>query len=107
MGKTWIEHPTSYNTLPDPVCMAGFMKENVEWGGTKKDIVFFSNPATSSGRYNMTIKASTDLAESWPAQYQLLIDERECYGYSVMTKIDNRTIGLLYEGTRSILCAYR
>jgi sialidase-1 len=102
MGKTWTEHPTSYNTLPDPVCMAGFMKETVEWGGTKRDIVFFSNPATSSGRYNITVKASTDIAESWPEKYQVLIDERDCYGYSVMTKIDDRTIGLLYEGTRDL-----
>jgi sialidase-1 len=101
-GKTWVEHPTSYNTLPDPVCMAGFMKESVNWQGSKKDIVFFSNPATPAGRYNMTIKASTDLAESWPSSYQLLIDERNCFGYSVMTKIDDNTIGFLYEGNRDL-----
>lgn len=102
LGKTWVEHPTSYNTLPDPVCMAGFIKENVHWKGSKKDIVFFSNPATSSGRNHMTIKASTDLAESWPSQYHLLIDERNCFGYSVMTKIDANTIGFLYEGNRDL-----
>jgi sialidase-1 len=101
-GRTWVEHPTSYNTLPDPVCMAGFMKESVNWQGSKKDIVFFSNPATPAGRYNMTIKASTDLAESWPSSYQLLIDERNCFGYSVMTKIDDNTIGFLYEGNRDL-----
>ncbi|HSF46323.1 MAG TPA: sialidase family protein, partial [Chitinophagaceae bacterium] len=102
LGKTWIEHPTSYKTLPDPVCMAGFIKENVNWKGSGKDIVFFSNPATSSDRNHMTIKASTDLAESWPSQYHLLIDERNCFGYSVMTKIDDNTIGFLYEGNRDL-----
>lgn len=98
MGKTWTEHSTSHNTLPDPVCMAGFMKANVKWKGGRKDILFFSNPASSSARENLTIKASTDLGESWPAEYQILIDERSTYGYSVMTKINNKTIGLLYEG---------
>jgi sialidase-1 len=98
MGQTWKEHTTSYNTLADPVCMAGFIKANVKWKGGKKDILFFSNPASSRDRVNLTIKASTDLGESWPGDYQLLIDERASYGYSVMTKIDNKTIGLLYEG---------
>jgi sialidase-1 len=98
MGQTWKEHATSYNTLPDPICMAGFMKANVNWKGKKKDVLFFSNPASSTARMNLTIKASTDLGETWPGAYQLLIDERASYGYSVMTKIDNKTIGLLYEG---------
>jgi sialidase-1 len=101
-GKTWVEHPTSCNTLPDPVCMAGFIRASVNWNGSMRDVVFFSNPATPAGRYNMTIKASTDLAESWPSQFQLLIDERNCYGYSVMTKIDDNTIGFLYEGNRDL-----
>jgi len=98
MGQTWKEHATSYNTLPDPICMAGFMKANVNWKGKKKDVLFFSNPASSTARMNLTIKASTDLGETWPGAYQLLIDERASYGYSVMTKIDKKTIGLLYEG---------
>jgi len=102
MGKTWVEHPTSYNTLPDPVCMAGFMKIPVNWKGSRKDIVFFSNPAASNGRYNMTVKASADLAETWPGTHQLLVDERNTYGYSVMTRIDDNTIGLLYEGIRDL-----
>jgi sialidase-1 len=101
-GKTWVEHPTSYNTLPDPVCMAGFIRASVNWNRASRDVVFFSNPATPAGRYNMTIKASTDLAESWPSSYQLLIDERNCFGYSVMTKIDDNTIGFLYEGNRDL-----
>lgn len=100
LGKTWTEHITSSRALPDPVCMAGFTKERVMWKGRARDIVFFSNPATSIGRYNISIKASDDLAESW--QYKLLVDERMCYGYSVMCKTDNHTIGLLYEGSRDL-----
>lgn len=102
MGATWTEHGTSYSVLPDPVCMGSFIKANVNVSGAAKDILFFSNPNTSSGRYNMTIKASTDLGETWPKNNQLLIDERQCYGYSSLTRIDANTVGLLYEGTRDL-----
>jgi sialidase-1 len=50
----------------------------------------------------MTIKASADAGESWPAKWQLLIDERGSFGYSAQTGIDNHTIGLLYEGIREL-----
>ncbi len=102
MGKSWTEHVTSYNTLPDPVCMAGFIKANMNVKGAKKDVLFFSNPASSTARLNMTVKASLDLGETWQAANQLLIDERRGYGYSAMTKIDDNTIGLLYEGVRDL-----
>ena len=102
MGATWTEHGTSYSVLPDPVCMGSFIKANVNVSGAAKDILFFSNPNTSSGRYNMTIKASADLGETWPKINQLLIDERQCYGYSSLTRIDANTVGLLYEGTRDL-----
>lgn len=102
MGTTWTEHSTSYNALPDPVCMASLIKAKVNVNGVKKEVLFFSNPNTSSGRYNMTIKASLDLGETWLPANQLLIDERQGYGYSCLTKIDDNTIGLLYEGTKDL-----
>jgi sialidase-1 len=102
MGATWTEHGTSYSALQDPVCMASLIKANVNVGGAAKDMLFFSNPNTSSGRYNITIKASSDLGETWPKNNQLLIDDRQCYGYSSLTRIDENTIGLLYEGTRDL-----
>jgi sialidase-1 len=102
MGRTWTEHVTSYNTLPDPVCMASFIKANVNVNGAKKGVLFFSNPASSTARNNMTVKASLDLGEKWQAANELLIDERRGYGYSAMTKIDDNTIGLLYEGVREL-----
>jgi sialidase-1 len=101
-GKNWTEHATSYNALQDPVCMGSLIKEPVEVKGVKKEVLFFSNPNTSSGRNNITIKASLDLGETWDPINQLLVDERECYGYSSLTKIDDQTIGILYEGTKDL-----
>ncbi|HET9746141.1 MAG TPA: sialidase family protein, partial [Chitinophagaceae bacterium] len=102
MGASWTEHSTSYNALPDPVCMGSIIKAKVKVNGVMKDILFFSNPNTSSGRHNITIKASLDLGQTWLQANQLLIDERTCYGYSCLTKIDDNTIGLLYEGTKDL-----
>ncbi len=102
MGTSWTEHSTSYNTLPDPVCMGSLIKAKVNVNGTLKDVLFFSNPNSSSGRVNITIKASLDLGQTWLPANQLLIDERQCYGYSSLTKIDDNTIGILYEGTKDL-----
>lgn len=102
LGTSWTEHSTSYNTLPDPVCMGSLIKAKVNVNGTLKDVLFFSNPNSSSGRVNITIKASLDLGQTWLPANQLLIDERQCYGYSSLTKIDDNTIGILYEGTKDL-----
>ena len=102
MGITWTEHPTSYTALPDPVCMGSLIKTKIKTGGKLKEVLFFSNPNTGSGRYNITIKASLDMGQTWLPANQLLIDERPCFGYSSLTKVNDNTIGILYEGTKDI-----
>lgn len=102
LGKDWVEHHTSYNALPDPIVMASLIKTEVKTKDGLKEVLFFSNPNTISGRYNMTIKASLDLGESWQRENQLLVDERGSYGYSALTKVDDETIGLLYEGVKDL-----
>lgn len=105
LGKTWQEHHTSFHALPDPICMASIIKAPVKVNGQTKDVVFFSNVNRSSfehSRKDMTIKASMDLGETWPSAHQLLLDERYGYGYSSLTQIDEKTIGILYEGKREL-----
>jgi sialidase-1 len=102
MGGNWVEHHTSYNALPDPVCMASFVKLPVQIKAKQQEVVFFSNPATQNGRYNMTVKASLDLGESWNGGNELLYDERRGFGYSAITGIDDHHIGILYEGNRDL-----
>lgn len=102
MGVSWTEHSTSYNALQDPVCMGSIIKANVKVKGVMKEVLFFSNPNTTNGRYDITIKASLDLGQTWLPANQLLVDERNCYGYSSLTQIDAETIGILYEGTRDL-----
>lgn len=97
LGQTWTEHHTSYQALPDPVCMGSLFKCKVNALNKTQEVLFFSNPHTSSGRYNLAIQASTDLGESWLSKPYLL-DERLTYGYSCLTDMDARHIGILYEG---------
>ena len=102
MGAGWTEHTTSYSALVDPVCMASIIKAKVKVKGVMRDVLFFSNVASRTGRINMTVKASLDNGETWLEANKLLIDERLCYGYSCLTKIDDTTIGLLYEGSKDL-----
>ncbi len=50
----------------------------------------------------MTIKASLDEGLTWPEKYQLEIYEPEGYGYSCLTMVDEKTIGILYEGSKEL-----
>ncbi len=102
MGKTWVEQPSSYSALKDPVCMGSLLKTVINLNGTFKEVLFFSNPDNSDARSNITIKASLDSGKTWLPSNQVLIDERKCFGYSSLTKIDDETIGILYEGVRDL-----
>ncbi len=102
MGQHWTEDVTSYKALQDPVCMGSLLRVKANVNGVMKDVLFFSNPNTSSERSHITIKASLDLGETWLNANQLLIDERKCFGYSSLTKIDDDTIGILYEGIKDL-----
>lgn len=103
LGETWTEHPTSRGALPEPVCMASLIKDNFLVGGKMKSIVLFSNPNSKFQRERMTIKASVDDARSWPESYWVLLDAGTGRGYSCMTKIDDSTVGILYEGSKADL----
>lgn len=104
LGKTWTKHPTSRtNALQESTCQASIIKEEFLVNGEKKELVLFSNPNTKQGRHHMTIKVSFNEGETWPAEHQLLIDAGWGRGYSCMTKIDDKHIGILYEGSQADL----
>lgn len=99
MGKTWYDHPSTRSALQEPVCMASLLKASASQNIFNKDILFFSNPNTTKGRYDITIKASLDLGLSWPAENSVLLDEDYGWGYSCLSMIDSETVGIIYEGS--------
>ena len=94
LGQTWTEHSTSRSALPEPICMASIIDNPFQAG-----MLLFSNPATEKGRNHITIKASLNDGESWPENFQVLLDEGTGCGYSCLTMINEAEVGILYESS--------
>ena len=102
MGKTWQKHATSERALIEPgACMASLIDVGREAGEESGNWLLFSNPDSTRGRNHITIKASPDRGLTWPKQHRLLLDEHNSAGYSCMTMIDKKTVGILYEGSQA------
>ncbi len=95
LGHSWKEHPSS-GALREPVCMASLLKAG--------DVLLFSNPDSERHRNMMSIKASLDGGMTWLKENSLLLDEEMGWGYSCMSMIDSRTVGILYEGSTAQMC---
>lgn len=98
-GETWTEHPSSRKALQEPVCMASLISVKAKDNALKKDILLFSNPNTVKGRNHITIKASLDGGHTWLPEHQVMLDEADGWGYSCLTMIDKKTVGILYESS--------
>lgn len=99
LGKTWTEHVSSRKALPEPICMASLLAVSADENASGRDLLLFSNPATTTGRNHITIKASLDKGVTWLPEHQLMLDAEEGWGYSCLTMIDRETIGVLYESS--------
>ena len=99
LGKTWTEHVSSRKALQEPVCMASLISVKAKDNVLNKDLLIFSNPNTTKGRHDLTIKISLDGGVTWLPEHQLLLDEGENWGYSCLSMIDKETIGILYESS--------
>ncbi|NCX97599.1 MAG: hypothetical protein EBX35_03200 [Planctomycetia bacterium] len=95
LGRTWQLHPTDRQALPESVCMASLLRLDLPEQGPH---LFFSNPATTSGRHTMTIKVSADEGLNWPVHQHTLYDSRKGLGYSCLAPADASHVGVLYEG---------
>lgn len=102
LGETWREHITSHNALVEPVCMASIHRhEYKDQRGIQKSVLLFSNPNSKYGRHEQTIKVSFDDGLTWPEKYWIELDVEEGFGYSCLTSLDEKTIGILYEGSQA------
>jgi sialidase-1 len=102
MGKTWQRHSTSEKSLIEPgSCMASLIDVDQEVGKDLGSWLLFSNPDSTRGRHHIMIKASPDRGLTWPIENRLLLDEEKSAGYSCMTMIDEKTVGILYEGSQA------
>ncbi|WP_236252849.1 exo-alpha-sialidase [Echinicola sp. 20G] len=99
LGKTWTEHSSSRSALVEPVCMGSLISYSESRTASNSSYLFFSNPAATDGRYNMTIKFSENEGRSWSEG--LLLDGGHGWGYSCLTVIDDQHLGILYESSQA------
>lgn len=103
LGRTWSLDPSTRQVLPEPgACQASLLHvvvSGAEW-------LLFCNPNVAAPpRRRMTLQASADQGHTWTRR--LLLDEGRGAGYSCMTRIDEETLGVLYEGSRAQLTFQR
>jgi len=98
-GQTWTVHPSSNSALPEPNCMASLIAADLNAGGVKQKVLFFSNPDDKYSRIKMTVKASLDEGMTWPEVNRIELYGPLNYGYSCLTMVDHDHLGILYEGT--------
>ncbi len=103
LGETWEEHPTNNNkngkglAEPRQACQGSIIA--VPGAGGEKHPLFFSNPQFHErDRRQMMIRTSLDDGATWMEDKALLYDARYGYGYSSLAPVDDRHIGVLYEG---------
>ena len=103
LGQTWQPHETNRNTLIEPNCNGSLLRVDYEHAGAKKHVLLFANPHTQQGRTHHTIQVSFDDGRTWPKSHHLLLDEGRGAGYPSLTRVDDRHVGIVYEGSQSHL----
>ena len=103
LGITWIPHETNRKVLVEPNCNASLFRFDYEEEGESKYVLLFANPNAPDGRHHHTVKVSFDDGMTWPEDHQILLDEGRGRGYPGITRIDDRHVGIVYEGSRSDL----
>jgi len=103
LGINWTVHSTSSKALPEPTCMASIHRHDFTKNGKKQSIILFANPNSKTDRDHFTIKVSKDDGNTWPAAKWILLDELKGRGYSCITSIDEKTVGIVYESSQADL----
>lgn len=103
LGETWTEHPTSGKALIEPACQGSLIKIRSTADGDDDNLMAFMNPASQTGRVDLTLKLSRDEGKTWPAELQRTLYTPQGLGYSALTKIDANTLGVLHETAGGLL----
>jgi len=101
LGQTWTAHPTHLKGLIEPSCNGSLLRFDYQDGGEQKHVLIFANPHSQQRRDHHTLKVSFDEGMTWPEEYHLLLDVGGGAGYPSLTRIDDRHVGLVYEGSQA------
>ena len=103
LGQTWRPHQTHRKALIEPNCNGSLCRFDHEEDGKPMRVLLFANPHSQTGRDHHAIQVSFDEGRTWPEKYRVLLDEGRGNGYPSMTRIDDRHVGIVYEGSQAQL----
>jgi sialidase-1 len=93
-GLTWGEQRFD-SALVEPICQAAIERyDRTGQGGEAAPILLFSNPASDTARKAMTLRASFDQGQTWPASLLLHAGPS---AYSDLAVLADGQIACLYE----------
>jgi len=99
LGQTWTPHPTNRNGLIEPNCNGSLYRFDYREGDRMRSVLLFANPHSQEARTHHSIQVSFDEGRTWPAQHRLLLDEGRGAGYPSLSRVDDRHVGIVYEGS--------
>ncbi len=101
LGKTWTLHSTNRTALIEPNCNGSLYRFDYRDGehGQQKSVLLFANPHSQTARTHHSIQVSFDDGATWPAKHRLLLDEGSGAGYPSISRVDQRHLGIVYEGS--------
>jgi len=91
-GQTWYDQKFDVDLI-EPICQAS-LRAALWNSDSSRKYVFFSNPADTSNRINMTIKISIDEGNSWPISKVLHTGPS---AYSDLAIVESDKVACLFE----------
>ena len=99
LGRTWTPHATNRMGIIEPNCNGSLYRFDYREDGKSKSVLLFANPHSQKSRTNQSIQVSFDEGKTWPAKHRLLLDEGRGKGYPSLSRVDDRHVGIVYEGS--------
>jgi len=103
LAQTWQPHATHRKALIEPSCNGSMIRVEYVNDGEPVDILVFTNCHSQTVRSHQTLQVSFDEGLTWPEQYHFLLDEGLGNGYPSIAQIDDRHLGIVYEGSQAHL----
>ncbi len=103
LGQTWTPHPTNRKGLIEPNCNGSLYSFDYREGDKARTVLLFANPHSQQGRTHHSIQLSFDEGKTWPKDHRLLLDEGRGAGYPSVSRVDDKHVGIVYEGSGSHL----
>ena len=99
LGRTWAPHATNRKGLIEPHCNGSLYRFDYRQDRKTGSVLLFANPHSQRSRTHHSIQVSFDDGKTWPKKFLLLLDVGRGAGYPSLSRIDDKHVGIVYEGS--------